>query len=204
MYSFKILKLSTCSATNLPNFYFTRVAEARCESPSVTLGSKMASQEQSQVTSNLTQEAANFSSDWCGCLTFSLPHHRKWKILCLTRNKTCTNKIADSLSETRAFRGLSSKFERNPWIVIKYFRFCFVLSTLVAKYNSPLSSVALQMLNVLFFLYFPNSYLWLQLNAKKKNGRRGQLVSLLRFFFMTSDLKVKYWRYFVGFKGKFV
>ena len=63
MYSFKILKLSTCSATNLPNFYFTRVAAARCESPSVTLGSKMASQEQSQVTFNLTQEAANFSSD---------------------------------------------------------------------------------------------------------------------------------------------
>ena len=36
------------------------------------------------------------------------------------------------------------------WIVIKYFRFCFVLSTLVTKYNSPLSSVALQMLNVFF------------------------------------------------------
>ena len=33
------------------------------------------------------------------------------------------------------------------------------------------------MLNVLFFLYFPNPYLWLQLN-----GRQGQLVSLLRFF----------------------
>ena len=52
-----ILKLSTCSASNLPNFYFTRVAAARCESLNVTLGIEMASQEQGQVTFNLTQDS---------------------------------------------------------------------------------------------------------------------------------------------------
>ena len=128
---------------------------------------------------------------WLSYVQFTSPQKVKDTVFDPQQNMHKQNS-RQFLSETRAFRGLSSKFERNPWIVIKYFRFCFVLSTLVAKYNSPLSSVALQMLNVLFFLYFPNSYLWLQLNAKKKWRSGSELVSLLRFFFMTSDLKVKY------------
>ena len=71
------------------------------------------------------------------------------------------------------------------WIVMKYFKFAFVLttkrlSTLVAKHNSPLFSVAWQMLNVLFFLYAPHH--WLQFHC-----RQGQLVSLLRLRIFVSD-----------------
>ena len=85
----------------------------------------------------------------------------------------------------------SSKFERNLWIVIRYFRFCFVLSTLVHN-EIQLTSFFRRFANAERFLFCTfrtpaSAKLWLHLRSfhrfavRSSSAHEGKIIIFERF-----------------------